>query len=76
MIEIECVLDAKAELGEATYWDPAAGVLWWSDIYGPTIHRFDPETGKDDTWQAPEYLGTLRRPEAQPGCAYYARGGA
>jgi L-arabinonolactonase len=59
MIEIECVLDAKAELGEATYWDRAAGVLWWIDIYGPTIHRFDPKTGKDDTWQAPEYLGTL-----------------
>ena len=34
-------------------------VLWWIDIYGPTIHRFDPKTGKDDTWQAPEYLGTL-----------------
>jgi sugar lactone lactonase YvrE len=59
MIEIECVLDARAELGEATYWDPKAEVLWWIDIYGPTIHRYDPATGKDGTWQAPEYLGTL-----------------
>ena len=52
------MLDAKAELGEATYWDPRGRCLWWIDIYGPTIHRFDPRTGKDDTWQAPEYLGT------------------
>jgi sugar lactone lactonase YvrE len=59
MIEIECVVDAKAELGEGTYWDTRAGVLWWIDIYGPTIHRYDPATGRDETWQAPEYLGTL-----------------
>src|SRR4029079_8979673 len=59
MIEIECVVDAKAELGEATYWDPAAQALWWIDIYGPTIHRYDPATGEDRTWTAPEYLGTL-----------------
>ena len=26
---------------------------------GPTIHRYDPATGKDETLQAPEYLGCL-----------------
>jgi sugar lactone lactonase YvrE len=31
----------------------------WIDIWGPTIHRTNPATGKDDTWTAPEYLGTL-----------------
>ena len=51
--------ELQAELGEATYWDPQAEVLWWIDIYGPTIHRYDPATGKDETWQAPEYLGTI-----------------
>ncbi len=59
MIEIECVVDCAAELGEGTYWDAAAQVLWWIDIYGPTIHRYDPASGADDTWTAPEYLGTL-----------------
>ena len=34
-------------------------VLWWIDIWGPTIHRYDPTKGTDDTWAAPEYLGTL-----------------
>ena len=59
MIEIECVVDSKSLLGEATYWDAKGQVLWWIDIWGPTIHRYDPVTGKDDTWTAPEYLGTL-----------------
>jgi len=59
MIEIECVVDAKSDLGEATYWDPKEQVLWWIDIYGSTIHCTDPSTGTDRTWKAPEYLGTL-----------------
>jgi sugar lactone lactonase YvrE len=59
MIEIECIVDSKSQLGEATYWDPKEQVLWWIDIYGPTIHCTDPATGKDRTWPAPEFLGTL-----------------
>ncbi len=59
MVDITCVVDAKAILGEATVWDPAEQVLWWIDIYSKTIHRFDPATGRDDTWEAPEYLGCL-----------------
>ncbi len=59
MIEVECVVDSKSLLGEATYWDAEAKVLWWIDIYGRLIHRYDPATGKDDQWPAPEYLGTL-----------------
>lgn len=59
MSDIVCVLDAKSELGEGTLWDPAAGVLWWVDIWGKAIHRFDPVTGKDDVFPTPEYVGCL-----------------
>jgi sugar lactone lactonase YvrE len=59
MVDITCVVDARAELGESTYWDPAAGVLWWIDIYGPTIHRHDPATGRNESFPAPEYLGCV-----------------
>ncbi|PZO76190.1 MAG: gluconolaconase [Mesorhizobium amorphae] len=59
MVEIACVVDARAELGEGTLWDPDAKVLWWIDIWSHLIHRFDPATGKDRTWEAPEYLGCL-----------------
>lgn len=58
-MDITCVVDARAELGEGTIWDPAAGVLWWIDIYGPTIYRYDPATGENHGWQAPEYLGCI-----------------
>ena len=59
MVEIACVVDAKAQLGEGTYWDSATGKLWWIDIYGPTIHRYDPKTGENESFAAPEYLGCL-----------------
>ena len=59
MVEITCVVDAKAELGEGTLWDPETQVLWWIDIWGRLIHRFTPATGLDETWEAPEYLGCL-----------------
>jgi sugar lactone lactonase YvrE len=59
MVDITCVVDAKASLGEGTIWDPAAQVLWWIDIWGPLIHRYDPATGADQTWEAPEYLGCI-----------------
>ena len=58
-MDITCVVDAKAQLGEGTIWDPVEGVLWWIDIYGPTIHRHDPTTGENRSWQAPEYLGCI-----------------
>ena len=59
MTDITCVLDARAELGEGTLWDPGAQVLWWIHIWGRLIHRHDPATGEDRTWEAPEYLGCL-----------------
>ena len=59
MVEITCVVDARAELGEGTLWDPKAGVLWWIDIWQKHIHRYDPATGKDEIFEAPEYLGCL-----------------
>ena len=52
-------MGARAQLGEGTIWDPVAGVLWWTDIYGPTIYRFDPVKGESHSWPAPEYLGCI-----------------
>jgi len=58
-MDITCVVDARAELGEGTIWDPKAGVLWWIDIWSKLIHRYDPATGRDDTWSSPEFLGCI-----------------
>jgi L-arabinonolactonase len=59
MTDITCVVDARALLGESTYWDPRESVLWWIDIYSRAIHRFDPRSGEDRTYATPEYLGCL-----------------
>jgi len=59
MTDIECVVDAKALLGESTYWDPEDEVLWWIDIYGKQVHCYDPETGSDESVSLPEYPGCL-----------------
>ena len=59
MTDITCVVDARALLGESTYWDSRAERLWWIDIYGKKIHRYDPISGRDEAFDAPEYLGCL-----------------
>ena len=41
---MECVLDAKAELGEGPVWDAAAACLYFVDIEPGLVHRYDPET--------------------------------
>ena len=59
MTNIECVVDAKAALGEGPLWDPRDQVLWWLDIKGRAIHRFDPTTGEDRVWKASEDIGCV-----------------
>ena len=59
MVDITCVVDARAELGEGTLWDPKEGVLWWIDIWSRLIHRYNPATGLDETWETPEYPGCI-----------------
>jgi L-arabinonolactonase len=54
-----CVVDAGAELGEGTVWDPDARVLWWIDIWGRRVHRYNPDTGENNSWETPEYPGCL-----------------
>ncbi len=44
---IDCVLAADAQLGESPVWDLGRRVLWWVDIPGQAVHRYDPASGKD-----------------------------
>lgn len=59
MTEVACVLDAKAELGEGPLWDAAEQRLYWVNIKQREIHRFDPKSGRDEMWKAPETVGSL-----------------
>jgi len=59
MANVECVVDSRSELGEATMWDPREQVLWWIDIKKRLIHRYDPQTRANTTFPAPQDLGCL-----------------
>lgn len=37
-------------LGESPLWHPAEQVLYWCDIPGHALHRFDPKSGKHTQW--------------------------
>ncbi len=57
--EVACVLTRPASLGEGPLWDPRARRLYWVDIKGRRIHRFDPASGRDESWATPEDIGSL-----------------
>ena len=57
--EATCVLPAHAQLGECPTWSPDDARLYWIDIDGRAIHRYDPATGLDEQRPAPGRPGSL-----------------
>lgn len=57
MIAVDCVLDVGAALGEGAVWDDRERVLYWVDINGHTLNRFDPERGGNRAWMMPCEIG-------------------
>ena len=53
------VLDAHALVGESPVWCEREQVLWWVDIDGFLLHRFDPASGADRQWNLGEEIGCL-----------------
>jgi len=52
-----CVLDVRASLGECPVWSVSERALYWVDINGPALHRFDPATGSDTAMPMPASIG-------------------
>ena len=63
-LEITCVVDAKAQLGEGPVWDEHDQVLWWTDIKGRCMHRFDPASKTDTSYPLPVRVGCFALREA------------
>ena len=60
MVSVECVVDSRSELGEATTWDPREQVLCGVDIKSRLIHRYDiRRPAEHRTFAAPHDLGCL-----------------
>jgi sugar lactone lactonase YvrE len=59
MAEATLILDAKATLGEGPIWDTRENVLWWIDINECRLHRFDPATKDNVTYDIGQRVGTV-----------------
>jgi len=57
MREVRSVLAAQAMLGEGPVWVAREQALWFVDIKGHKVHRFDPATGDHRSYDAPCQVG-------------------
>jgi sugar lactone lactonase YvrE len=55
--DVECVWPLAAVLGEGPLW--WQGAVWFTDIKQNRIHRFDPATAAQQSWDAPAPVGFL-----------------
>lgn len=59
MAEIEQLTSKPAMLGEGPCWHATEKVLYWVDIWGKSLHRFNPANGNDEQWEIGEMVGTV-----------------
>jgi sugar lactone lactonase YvrE len=59
MCRVEHFLSTQCELGEGPLWDHRAGSLYWVDINGCTIQRYDPKQERREVFQAGVQVGAL-----------------
>jgi sugar lactone lactonase YvrE len=57
--DVRCVLKWDAIVGESPLWHPQERRLYWVDIQGKKVHRFDPESGKNETFNLPDLVTCL-----------------
>lgn len=58
-IEISCVAPTRSKVGEGAVWDDRERCLWWVDIPAGFVHRYDPATGENKTFEVGEPVGCL-----------------
>jgi sugar lactone lactonase YvrE len=56
---LSVALDVRAQLGECPIWSVEEQALFFVDIKGRTLHRFEPETGRHATCPVPEDIGCI-----------------
>ena len=52
-------MPAAAPLGEGTLWSMREQALYWVDILGCMLHRFDPATGRTASWTFDEEISAV-----------------
>lgn len=54
-----CIAPAADLLGEGPVWVPREQALYWLDIKGLRLHRYDPATGGVTSWPMPFRIGSI-----------------
>jgi sugar lactone lactonase YvrE len=54
--DVQCVLKWDAIVGESPLWHPRERRLYWVDIQGKKVHRFDPGSGHNQTFDLPDLV--------------------
>jgi xylono-1,5-lactonase len=57
MTNVECVCPIAARLGEGPMWSARERAVWFVDIKGRCVHRYDEASRTTQTWRAPEDVG-------------------
>ena len=57
--DLQVVFDESMQLGECPLWHPKESMLYWVDISGRSVHRFDPGTGQHRQWKMASEPGSI-----------------
>lgn len=58
-MNVECVANIQDVLGEVPRWHATENALYWIDAFKPAVHRYDPATGKTESWTPQDKLGSF-----------------
>jgi L-arabinonolactonase len=58
-VKISQVETQRCTIGEGPVWDVAEQALYFIDILGKKVLRFDPASGQTQTWDVPEVIGSM-----------------
>ena len=61
---VTCAVPCRNNLGEVPVWDAAEQALYWVDIEGCLLQRYEPATGQTIEWRLPERVCALALREA------------
>lgn len=56
---VERIGTMRCGVGESPVWHPREQALYWTDIPGRTLWRWNPATGHADAWPLPEMAGCI-----------------
>ncbi|HXI59168.1 MAG TPA: SMP-30/gluconolactonase/LRE family protein [Polyangia bacterium] len=59
VVPVECVLSAKAQIGEGPLWSAREQRLYWVDIVGQQLNVFDPADGSNRVFSMPELITSV-----------------